>query len=455
MLLEALIISIPKNPRGDLCSSDNYRGIALSSAIAKLFDIIVLNRYGSSHLSTSELQFAYKTKHSTSMCTFVLKEIIHYYWSKQSNVFTCFVDASKAFDKVSFEMLFLLLLKKNIPAPFVRLIFDGYLRQKLSAVWNQAKSGNFCVANGVRQGAVLSAILYIVYTDELLERLQKIGAGCYVESKYYGAVAYADDLTLISPTLEGLEKMVSVTESFGNEFSIEFNAVKTKCMAFSHKNRVRPILHPILVSGREIEWVDNFKYLGNWLTPDLSDTFDIEKKRGHFVQKANHVLHAFSIAKSSIKSNLVQTFCTALYGSQLWKLNNRVIDKVRTAWNIVQRCVWRLSRKSHSKYLPILARSKNLLTQVHSRTRIFLQNVLVCDNSKVRDIAQISLNNELSITYINMNFLDNLNQESEVNENDIRLCYQIIELNECLDGERACGLNEEQIRRILSTISEL
>ena len=456
-LLDALIVSIPKNARGDIFSSENYRGIALSSAIAKLIDIIVLDRYGLSHLATSELQFAYKPKHSTTLCTFVLKELVYYYWSKHSDVFACFVDATKAFDKVSFAKLFQILVSKNLPIPFVRLIFDGYNRQRISAIWNTAQSEHFSVRNGVRQGAVLSAVLYIVYTDELLRRLEIEGSGCHIMKEYFGALAYADDVALISPTLQGLQQMISVMESFCNEFSIQLNTGKTKCLAFWRNRRVTPILQPILVNGNEIEWVEMFKYLGNFVTPDLSDTLDIEKKRGQFVQTANHVLHAFSVVKATLKCKLIQSYCTAFYGSQVWKLNNRNIEKIRTAWNIVHRRIWRLSNVSHSRYLPILANFNNALTQVHNRSCNFLRSAKNSDNSKVRFIYDISRINTLSITSVNVDYLTTLNANdgNQNGENSERICSQISELNDCLDGDRICGLNNDQIRSILLIIGSL
>ena len=71
-ILEAVISSIPKNSKEDINSSDDYRGIALSSALGKVLDLIILSRY-TSNLSSSDLQFAFKAKHSTVMRTSALK----------------------------------------------------------------------------------------------------------------------------------------------------------------------------------------------------------------------------------------------------------------------------------------------------------------------------------------------------------------------------------------------
>jgi hypothetical protein len=89
------IVSIPKGRHTNLSDSSNFRGIALSSIIGKIFDNIILQRYNHK-LSSCELQFGFKSKSSTNMCTMVLKETITYYVQHQSPVFCTFLDATKA-----------------------------------------------------------------------------------------------------------------------------------------------------------------------------------------------------------------------------------------------------------------------------------------------------------------------------------------------------------------------
>ena len=109
-LMQGTIASIPKDLRGNLCIDSNYRGIALSNAIGKVLDMIILSR-NKSQLKTSGLQFAYKPKFGTVVCTLMLKEIIKYYNQNGSSVYCCSLDMSKAFDVVRHDDL-LFLLKK-------------------------------------------------------------------------------------------------------------------------------------------------------------------------------------------------------------------------------------------------------------------------------------------------------------------------------------------------------
>ena len=93
------IIPIVKNKKGDITSKDNYRPIAITSVSSKVFELILIARY-SDYLDTSHNQFGYKEKTSSHSCIFVLKEIVNYYRRLPSNVYICFLDASKAFDRI-------------------------------------------------------------------------------------------------------------------------------------------------------------------------------------------------------------------------------------------------------------------------------------------------------------------------------------------------------------------
>ena len=123
-LQKSYIISIPKNKQGLLNDSNNYRGISLCNALAKLLDLIVIEKYHYYLLNSSNLQFGFESGHSTTMCSVIHKEIITYYMNRDTNVFCCYVDATKAFDRVHIGIMFKLLLSRKIPAIIIRLLFD-------------------------------------------------------------------------------------------------------------------------------------------------------------------------------------------------------------------------------------------------------------------------------------------------------------------------------------------
>ena len=70
------------------------------------------------------------------------------------------LDASKAFGRVHYGKLFKLLLHRKMPAVVVRFLIDNYKRQCMSVEWNSYRSMSFDVQKGVKQGGVLSPLLF-------------------------------------------------------------------------------------------------------------------------------------------------------------------------------------------------------------------------------------------------------------------------------------------------------
>ena len=99
------IIPISKNKNGDTSAENNYRPIAIVTAMSKIFELC-LATVMDAHLVTSDNQFGFKRKHSTDLCIYTVKSIIQYYNYYNSPVYTCFLDASEAFDRVNHWTMF-------------------------------------------------------------------------------------------------------------------------------------------------------------------------------------------------------------------------------------------------------------------------------------------------------------------------------------------------------------
>ena len=77
------------------------------------------------------------------------------YVGQQSSVYLCFLDASKAFDRVNHHVLFDKLIKRGVPGYLVRILIYWYSNQTMSIRWGSTMSESFCVSNGVRQGGII------------------------------------------------------------------------------------------------------------------------------------------------------------------------------------------------------------------------------------------------------------------------------------------------------------
>jgi Reverse transcriptase (RNA-dependent DNA polymerase) len=180
----------------------------------KIFDLNVFSRYESC-LTTSNLQFGFERGHSMSMCTMILKETIDYYRTNGNDVYCTMLDATKAFDLVKYYKLIHLLLIKKLPVVLIRFLLNIFLFQSTRVAWNRSYSRCFKIRNGVRQGSVLSPVLFCIYFDELLHALESARCGCYIGCCFVGVLAYADDLVRLAPSASATRRLLKICDEFG------------------------------------------------------------------------------------------------------------------------------------------------------------------------------------------------------------------------------------------------
>ena len=219
------------------------------------------------------------------MCSWLVIETVSYFNNRDTPVFACFLGLTKAFDLVKFSDLFTK-LKNKISAVFIRLLAYIYIFQSCCVEWCGVKSKYFNVSNGIRQGAVLSPILFSLYIDDLFIELASSGFGCYIKDLFYGIIGYADDIVLLSPDKYGLQCMLDITNSFliklGLKISVDHlnpKKSKTKCVAFGLKNKPSPII----LNGTSLPWCDSYKHLGHTLYKDGTLKLDVDFKRQSFI----------------------------------------------------------------------------------------------------------------------------------------------------------------------------
>ena len=204
-LMSVIIVPLIKDKAGEISSKENYRPIALASVMSKVIELIILERIETC-LITSPNQFGFKRKHGTDHCIFAFKEIIDMYTSLNSRVSVCFLDASKAFDRINHTALFNKLIKRGVCGYLLRIIIYWYGTQTMCVRWGNLTSESFSVSNGVRQGGILSPRFFNIYFEDLSEQLNALNIGCIAKHMLINHLMYADDLVLISPSTAGLQK---------------------------------------------------------------------------------------------------------------------------------------------------------------------------------------------------------------------------------------------------------
>ena len=200
-----VIVPVLKDKNGDVTDSNNYRGITISPCISKLFELCILQLYGNL-LTVSPLQFGFQKRLSCSHAIYTLRAITDFYVSGHSTVNVALLDLSKAFDRVNHSLLFIKLMKLKIPPTVLRLLMIWYRQSNAFVRWGQYTSCLFAVTDGVRQGGVLSPLLFCIYTDDIIQSLMSLRLGCYLNDCYIGCIMYADDLILISSSVCEMQK---------------------------------------------------------------------------------------------------------------------------------------------------------------------------------------------------------------------------------------------------------
>ena len=191
----------------------------------------------------------------------------------------------------------------------------------------------FPMTNGVRQGAVLFAIAYCFYCDELFSILQQRRTGCWVLGKYHGIFGYSDDNWLLAPSLSALQDMLLTCEEYAASHNLTISTdtdpekCKTKLMAFLRKPRDLPSL---TLCGTELPWVKKVKHLGNTISNTMDgNQLDMRVKTA----KNNTICQEFHFAHPKAKSTINGIYNGHFTGSQLWKLDSREYDKVLSTYN--------------------------------------------------------------------------------------------------------------------------
>ena len=238
----------------------------------------------------------------------------------------CFLDASKAFDRVCHSKLFNILVDRGVPTNYIKLLMRWYRTQTMAVKWSHVESDSFSVKNGVRQGGNLSPLLFNLYIDDLLCDLRQSGIGCHVGSCAVNVIAYADDIVLLSPTRTGLNKLVQKCELFAVSRDIKFNAKKSVCMLFTpqrpYSSRHLGDTEPkcIYLNGQPMSWVYTFKYLGHQMVSNLCDSTDMRRAKRALYYGTNMLCARVGYADKHILIQLFKAYCSSLYGCELWNL---------------------------------------------------------------------------------------------------------------------------------------
>ena len=304
--------------------SDNYRPIMNSSIFFKLLEYCLEPPLKRS-LSISPLQFGFTEGSDCDAAIIVTKEIINSYRKQGSSVHCAAIDLSMAFDKINYKLLINKLIRAYIPIPIIRMLTFMFEKTFVKVCFGGYTGDEWKVGNGVRQGGILSSLLFNFYIDEVICSISSLDVGCNLEFSRTNIIVYADDILLMAPTASGLQLLIdSLGESLKNLCLVP-NPSKSKYIVFKQR-RTMVTQRNVNLDGVGIEKVTEIKYLGVILNEDLNLGNDVGRVLGSFLKQFNAMFYQFYFLPMSILSFLFKTYTSSFYGMNLWTEEVRVKD---------------------------------------------------------------------------------------------------------------------------------
>ena len=224
------LLLIPIYKKGNVQEPSNYRGVALMDVLSKIYISVVTKRltfYFEPYGRLSESQAGFRTSYCTVDNAFVLYSIISkYLLQKKHSVYVAFIDFEKAFDSVKRPLLFNVLLKNGVKRNLFRAIESIYNVVKANVKSNNEISDVFTYPTGLQQGCHLSRMLFSLFINELddvmkysdVRRIQ-----LFPDITEVFMLMFADDIGVISDTINGLQKDLNVLEKFCNDYKLKVN----------------------------------------------------------------------------------------------------------------------------------------------------------------------------------------------------------------------------------------
>ena len=342
-----IIVKLPK--KGNLADCNNWRGVTLLSVPGKVFCIVLLNRL-KQRLDEilREEQAGFRAGRSTMDQILVLRTIIEQCVEMQKTVVINFIDFRKAFDSVHRDSLWRILGLYGVPRKFIAVFKNMYMNSNCKVRMESGNSAPFDIVTGVRQGCILSPLLFIVAIDYIMKKTTEVGMHGlkWVGDVKIADLDFADDIALLDEDEVGNQDMTNKLVKNAKMVGLRLNVPKTKCMAVGMEADASINIE---VDGEKVEKVCDFVYLGSCLEDSGAVEKDVRTrigKAGATFQKMKNVWRASKLTlKIKLRMYNAIILPTVLYGSETWKLNKQLGAKLdsfhRRCLRSILKITWR------------------------------------------------------------------------------------------------------------------
>jgi hypothetical protein len=257
--------------KGDPTSADSYRGIALCSILAKVYERMLLNRlskwWSRTHRSVAS-QFGFRLGSSTLDAVFVLRTLVNFVCKRHKlPLHAAFIDLRKAFPSVARGAMFERLRDIGVPTPLILAIRSFYMLNVSRLRIGSFLSRPFIVSLGLLEGSILSPLLFVIIFSFVWDLLKPsdfptVDDRSKPSLNSLWILAFADDLVILSPSCDELERTLRLLDQEMGRFNLMMSLSKTEIMMFRHHVSVSPDPDPVTIRSNALKEVRFFKYLG-------------------------------------------------------------------------------------------------------------------------------------------------------------------------------------------------
>ena len=308
------LVTVYKKGPHEVCS--NYRGIAVTDAIAKLFDLILNNRLKQWYRPLPQQAGAQSGRGCIEQIL-ALRMIIAYAKSKKTKLWITFVDFRQAYDRVPRTKLLEELKNAGCGGSFLRALMAIYRSTKFIL-----KQAVIEASKGVKQGAPLSCLLFCFYLDAMVRRICSFGSDGYLGNLH--CLLLMDDTAVLATSRRACEEKLDRLLQYCAEFGMSINESKTEFMVI---NGDQDDQRDLEIQGATIKHCSSYWYLGTPITSDGSMKSVINI---HVKDKMKHVLKFVTFLKKqhnmpfTVKRKVAEACVTSaiIYGAETWLCDN-------------------------------------------------------------------------------------------------------------------------------------
>ena len=270
--------------KGDRKQCTNYRGISLLSLPGKVYaKCLERNCREIVESKLEDGQCGFRPGRSTTDQIFTLKQIFEKSWEYGKDLFACFIDLEKAYNRVPRDKLWKVLQEYGVNGQLLRAIKSFDCRPDACVRVNVKQLKPFHVGVGLRQGCVLSPLLFIVYMN-WIDKCSQADEYATIGNCKISRLLFADDLVLLSSTESGLQRALNSFADACYTAGMKISTTKTEVLHLS-RNPNQCVLQ---VNGATLKQVEKFKYLGVTFTSDGRQDEELNTRIG----KASAVMRA-------------------------------------------------------------------------------------------------------------------------------------------------------------------